>query len=299
MKKNKNLFKKIIIFLFILLMFFGGWGFLWISTFKIPDLNTISERRVSESTKIYDRTGEVLLYDLHRDTKRTLIPFSDISSTIKNATVAIEDAEFYQHKGVKPIAFLRSALANLKTMSFSQGGSTITQQVVKNSILTTEKKITRKLKEWVLAYKLEQVMTKEEILTLYLNEAPYGGNIYGIEEASLSFFGKNSKDLSLVESAYLAAIPQAPTFYSPYGNNRDRLEVRKNLVLSQMFRNNFIIEEEYLEAIKIELEFKKQEVLGIRAPHFVMYIKEYYDVAGNKPEKYYRRRDESYHNFRL
>ena len=140
MKKNKNLFKKIIILLFIFSMLVGGWIFLWISTFKIPDLKTISERRVSESTKIYDRTGEILLYDLHKDTKRTLIPFSDISSTIKNATVAIEDAEFYQHKGVKPLAFLRSALANLKTMSFSQGGSTITQQVVKNSILTTEKK---------------------------------------------------------------------------------------------------------------------------------------------------------------
>ncbi len=256
-------------------MFFGGIIFLWISTFKIPDLNTISERRVSESTKIYDRTGETLLYDLHKDTKRTIIPFTEISTNIKNATVAIEDAEFYQHNGVKPVAFLRSVLANLKTMSFSQGGSTITQQVVKNSILTTEKKITRKLKEWVLAYKLEQVMTKEEILALYLNEAPYGGNIYGIEEASLAFFDKNSKDLTLVESAYLAAIPQAPTFYSPYGNNRDRLEVRKNLVLSQMFKNNFINEEEYLEATKIELEFKKQETIGIQAPHFVMYIKQY------------------------
>ncbi len=272
---KKKITKKIIIFLFIFSMFFGGIIFLWISTFKVPDLKTISERRISESTKIYDRTGEILLYDLHKDTKRTIIPFTEISTYIKNASVAIEDAEFYQHKGIKPVAFLRSILANLKTMSFSQGGSTITQQVVKNSILTTEKKITRKLKEWVLAYKLEQIMTKEEILALYLNEAPYGGNIYGIEEASLAFFGKNSKDLTLVESAYLAAIPQAPTFYSPYGNNRDRLEVRKNLVLSQMFRNNFITEEEYLESIKNELEFKKQEVLGIRAPHFVMYIKGY------------------------
>ena len=125
-------------------------------------------------------------------------------------------------------------------------------------------------------------MTKEEILALYLNEAPYGGNIYGIEEASLSFFGKNSKDLDLVESAYLAAIPQAPTFYSPYGNNRDRLEIRKNLVLSQMFKNNFISEEEYLESVEIELEFRKQEVLGIRAPHFVMYIKEYLESKYGK-----------------
>ncbi|MFH0846258.1 MAG: transglycosylase domain-containing protein [Patescibacteria group bacterium] len=276
LKKIKRI-KKIewFLFFFVFCMFLGGIIFLWISTFKIPDLNTISDRRVSESTKIYDRTGEILLYDLHKNTKRTIVPYEEISSYIKNATVAIEDAEFYQHHGVKPLAFLRSALANLRTLSFGQGGSTITQQVVKNSILTSEKKITRKLKEWVLAYKLEQIMNKEEILTLYLNEAPYGGNIYGVEEASVTFFGKKAVDLNLVESAYLAAIPQAPTFYSPYGNNRDRLEVRKNLVLSQMLKNNFITLEEFNEAKNIKIEFQKKEEIGIRAPHFVMYIKQY------------------------
>jgi len=277
-----KILSKLILILFIFCMLFGGWIFLWISTFKIPDFNTISDRRVAESTKIYDKTGEILLYDLHKDTKRTLVPFSEISLYAKNAIVAIEDVEFYEHNGVKPIAFLRSVLANLKSMSFSQGGSTLTQQVVKNSILTTEKKINRKLKEWVLAYKLEQIMSKEEILGLYLNEAPYGGNIYGIEEASLAFFGKNSKDLDLVESAYLAAIPQAPTFYSPYGNNRDKLEERKNLVLSQMFKNGFISEEELSISIKINLEFKPRSETGILAPHFVMFIKEYLEKKYGK-----------------
>ncbi len=284
MKKNKakKLLPKLILLLFIFSMLCGGGIFLWISTFKIPDLQAISDRRVTESTKIYDRTGEILLYDLHKDTKRTIVPFSNISHYAKNAIVAIEDAEFYEHNGVKPIAFLRSIIVNLKSMSFSQGGSTLTQQVVKNSILTNEKKITRKLKEWVLAYKLEQIMSKEEILSLYLNEAPYGGNIYGIEEASIAFFGKNSIDLDLVESAYLAAIPKAPTFYSPYGNNRDKLEERKNLVLSQMLKNGFISEKEFLSGSKTKIEFKPRSETGILAPHFVMFIKEYLEEKYGK-----------------
>ena len=256
-------------------MFVGGGIFLWVASFKIPDLNSISERRVSESTKIYDRTGEILLYDLHKDAKRTIVPFTEISAYLKNATVAIEDAQFYQHQGIQIDAIFRSIKANLLSMSYSQGGSTITQQVVKNSILTTEKKLTRKLKEWVLALKLEKVMGKEEILALYLNESPYGGNIYGIEQASLSFFGKQSGDLNLAEAAYLAAIPQAPTFYSPYGNNRTALDDRKNLVLKRMLEERFITEQEYTDALQQEIIFQTKAETGIRAPHFVMYIKEY------------------------
>ncbi len=263
-------------------MFLGGGLFLWISTFKIPDLKTIAERRISESTKIYDRTGEILLYDLHKDIKRTLIPFDEISPYIKNAAVAIEDSEFYQHSGIKPLAILRSVFANIGSMSYSQGGSTITQQVVKNSILTTEKKITRKLKEWVLALKLEKAMNKEAILGLYLNESPYGGNIYGIEEASLAFFGKNSSDLNLVEAAYLAAIPQAPTYYSPYGNHKDDLENRKNLVLRRMYENNFITKQDYENGIQTVTEFQPKEEKGILAPHFVMFVKEYLETKYGK-----------------
>ncbi len=281
-RKNKKIIKKITPILFVFCMLLGGIILLWISTFKVPDLNTIVDRRISESTKIYDKTGEILLYDLHKDTKRTLVSFNEISPYMKNAAVAIEDAEFYQHNGIKPMAFLRSVLANIKTMSFSQGGSTITQQVVKNSILTTEKKITRKLKEWVLALKLEKLMSKEEILALYLNESPYGGNIYGVEEASLAFFGKNSKDINLVEAAYLAAIPQAPTFYSPYGNNRDKLEIRKDLVLSQMRLNGFITQDEFDKVKDIKIEFKPRSETGILAPHFVIYIKEYLESKYGK-----------------
>ncbi len=274
-KKRKYLILKLTAILFVFCMFGGGGIFLWISTFKIPDLDAISERRISESTKIYDRTGEILLYDLHKDVKRTIIPFNEISSHIKNATVAIEDSNFYQHKGIELDAIFRSIKANLFSLSYSQGGSTITQQVVKNSILTTEKKITRKLKEWVLSLKLEKIMDKESILNLYLNESPYGGNIYGVEEASRAFFGKEASEINLTEAAYLAAIPQAPTYYSPYGNHKEELEKRKNLVLIRMYQSGFITKQEYKKSLKTKIKFQPKEEKGIRAPHFVMYIKEY------------------------
>ncbi|MFA5935201.1 MAG: PBP1A family penicillin-binding protein [Candidatus Paceibacterota bacterium] len=248
---------------------------LWISTFKMPDLQSFEERKVSQSTKIYDRTGKILLYDIHENTRRTQVSYENISRHIKNATVAIEDAEFYQHGGIKFTSIIRAVLANLVSGQYSQGGSTITQQVIKNSLLTTEKTITRKLKEWVLSIKLEKIMTKDQILALYLNETPYGGNIYGVEEASKTFFGKNSSELSLAESAYLAAIPKAPTFYSPYGQNKDKLDIRQKLVLSKMLENKFITEEEYNTATKEKIEFQPQEKYGIRAPHFVEFIKQY------------------------
>ncbi|MBL7045956.1 MAG: transglycosylase domain-containing protein, partial [Parcubacteria group bacterium] len=127
-------------------------------------------------------------------------------------------------------------------------------------------------KEWVLSLKLEKVLSKEEILALYLNETPYGGSIYGIEEASQAYFGKSAADITLAESAYLAALPQAPTFYSPYGNNKDRLESRKNLVLEKMLENKFITEAEYKEAMEEDVAFDPRTDLGIKAPHFVFYV---------------------------
>jgi 1A family penicillin-binding protein len=276
--RNKRHFwlKTIFAIIVALGLFVSGAFLLWLSTLKIPDLTSFDERKISQSTKIYDRTGEVLLFDVHQYTKRTVIPFVDMSRNIKNATVAIEDAEFYQHKGIKPKSILRAVFSNLSEgRIYGQGGSTITQQVVKNSILTSEKKISRKLKEWVLALKLEKAMRKEDILELYLNETPYGGNIYGVEEASQSFFGKSASELTIAESAYLAALPQAPTYYSPYGNHRDQLEKRKNLVLEKMLENKFISEDEYQKALKENVSFQPQTDVGIRAPHFVMFIKEY------------------------
>ena len=271
-KKNP---KQVFIIVAAVFFVFCGLIALWISTFQMPDLNSFDTRVVTQSTKIYDRTGKILLYDVHADTKRTVVPFESISKNIKNATVAIEDATFYQHGGIKISSIIRSIFANIFSGSFSQGGSTITQQVIKNSLLTTEKTITRKLKEWFLSIELEKTMTKDQILSVYLNSNPYGGNIYGVEEASETFFGKKASDVTLAEAAYLAAIPKAPTYYSPYGQNKKQLDTRQKLVLSQMLENNFITKDEYKSAINENVTFLPQEKYGIRAPHFVEFIKQY------------------------
>lgn len=256
-------------------LFVGG-SVIWAATLNIPDFDAFfQERVISESTKIYDRTGEIILYDVHGTIKRTVIPLEDIADYVQKATLAIEDAEFYEHQGIKPSATLRAVLINLSTGQLQQGGSTITQQVIKNTLLTKDKKISRKIKEWVLALKLERAMNKDQILNLYFNETPYGGSIYGIEEAARAYFGKSAKDLNLVESAYLAALPQAPTYYSPYGNNRDKLEDRKNLVLKRMTQLGFITALEAEEAKNTAVKFERPDDSGIKAPHFVIYILDY------------------------
>lgn len=254
--------------------FVGGIVFVWAATFKIPDIDSLQSRKVTQSTKIYDRTGSVLLYDLHEDVDRTLVPIEDMSVHIRNATVAIEDSTFYEHAGVRPLATLRAVVLQPLRGKGVQGGSTITQQVVKNSVLTSERAISRKLIEWVVALRLEQKLTKDEILELYLNESPYGGTIYGVEEAARSFFGKPAREVTLAEAAYLAALPQAPTYYSPYGNNRQALEERKNLVLSRMRELNFITDQDLEAARKEIVVFDAQAVSGIRAPHFVFFVRE-------------------------
>jgi len=249
----------------------------WAIFASIPAVDTIENRIVGESTKIYDRTGEVLLYDVHGSMRRTEIPFEDISPYIRNATVAIEDATFYEHNGFRPMAFLRAILVNLglKEGFRGQGGSTITQQVVKNTLLTADKTPIRKAKEIILAMKLERIATKEEILNIYLNETSYGGTVYGVEEASRYFFGKAAKEVTLAEAAYLAALPQAPTRYSPYGNHTDELEERKNLVLARMKNAGYINESEYDGALAEHVQFREELEAGIKAPHFVFYIREY------------------------
>lgn len=275
-KQSKELVIDAIIVFFAIGLVAASVLFVWISTLKIPDLSTFEDRRILQSTKIFDRTGEILLYDLHQDVRRTIVPYEDISRHIKNATVAIEDDTFFEHWGVRPLAILRAAITNLLggDLLGGQGGSTITQQVIKNALLEQEKTITRKIKEAILAIRLDQQLSKEEILAHYLNESPYGGTIYGVEEASWSFFGKPSSDVTLGEAAYIAALPQAPTRYSPYGNNTDLLENRKNLVLKQMLKNGFITEEEYDAGMAEDVKFLPQANTGIRAPHFVMYVRE-------------------------
>ncbi|MFM2423847.1 MAG: hypothetical protein RLZZ70_234 [Candidatus Parcubacteria bacterium] len=249
---------------------------IWVSTLEIPDLSSFEDRRVLQSTKIYDRTGEILLYDLHQDVKRTIVPFEEISRHLKNATVAIEDERFYSHFGIDLKAIARAAFVNTTQGDLlgGQGGSTLTQQVIKNSVLERDKKLSRKVKEAILSVKLERTLSKDEILAVYLNEVPYGGTIYGVEEAAQTFFGKKAADVTLAEAAYLSSLPQAPTYLSPYGNNREDLDSRKNTTLLKMYQNGMITEEEYNNAKAESPEFLPQAVTGIRAPHFVMFIRE-------------------------
>ena len=253
----------------------AGTTLLWVSALPLPDFASFEQRKVAESTKIYDRTGKILLFDVHKDIKRTVVPLDEISRHMKNATIAIEDSEFYEHHGIKITAIVRAFFVNLLAGETIQGGSTITQQAIKNTLLSNERRLTRKIKEAVLAIKLERVLSKDEILEIYLNETPYGGNIYGVEEASLAFFGKRAKDLGLAESAYLAGLTKAPTYYSPYGEHRDKLEERKDVVFDRMAELGFITEEEALAGKGEEVLFAPRQELSIKAPHFVIYVREH------------------------
>jgi 1A family penicillin-binding protein len=255
-------------------MLIAGIGILWAALTPIPDLNSFDSRKVAQSTKIYDREGKTVLYDLNHDVRRNVVPLAEISPNLQKAAIAIEDADFYHHSGVSLTAVARAIVVDIQTMSFAQGGSTITQQVVKNTILSGDKSPIRKFQEWVLAWKLEQRYSKDQILEFYFNVTPYGGTLYGAEVAARAFYGKSANDLSLPEAAYLAAIPQLPTYYSPYGNNREDLDARKDYVLERMQILGYITEEEKAAAQKETVVFSRQQNNTIIAPHFVFYIEQ-------------------------
>lgn len=252
---------------------FGFFGFLYI-TKDLPSPEILENRQVAESTKIFDRTGETLLYEIHGEEKRTIIPFEEIPIHIKQAAIAIEDANFYEHSAVDFKSIIRAFLKNLVSGQVVQGGSTITQQLAKNAFLSPQRTLTRKLKELVLATRLEKQYTKDEILNLYLNQIPYGSNAYGIEAAARTFFSKSAKDLNLAEAALLAALPKAPSYYSPYGSHVQELMARKDLVLEKMSELGYVSKIEKDSAIKVKLEFS-QQASGIKAPHFVITMQEY------------------------
>jgi len=264
------------IFLSCISLVFLGLGIflLWFTTLSTPSLDSFDDKLLGQSAKIYDRTGTVLLYDLSQKVRRSVVPLETISPWIVKATISIEDKEFYTHKGIKITSLIRATLKNITSGEYAQGGSTITQQVVKNSFLTTDKKIIRKIKEIFLAVKLEKNMTKDEIMTLYLNNSPYGGNIYGVEEASQVFFGKHAKDVTLPEAAILASLPKAPSTYNPYFGKKDLLLARKNLVLEEMYKSNLITQEEKKKAQEETIIFQPKNLGSIKAAHFVMYLKE-------------------------
>lgn len=275
-KRKKKIIKalfKLAFFCFLLLGFFTLGVFAYFAK-DLPDPEKIQERQIVQSTKIYDRTGKVVLYDIHGEEKRTVISFEEIPQFIKETTIVAEDDNFYHHLGFDLRGIIRAALANLKGQKIIQGGSTITQQFIKNAILSPEKTFARKIREAILALKLEIKYSKDEILGFYLNQVPYGSNAYGIEAGARTFFDKPAKDLTLAEAALLAALPKAPSYYSPYGSRADELKTRQEYILDRLNKFGYITEEKAEEAKRQKLTYSPERY-GIKAPHLVMYIKEY------------------------
>ena len=244
----------------------------------LPSVKLLTDSPPSLTTKIYDRHG-VLLYQIYKDENRTLVKLSDLPKHLIDATLAAEDKNFYHHFGIDPAGILRATYNNLIGCNLKigtctlQGGSTITQQLIKNTLLTPERTFTRKLKELVLALSTEAVYSKDEILQMYLNQVGYGGTAYGVEQASWQYFGKSARDLSLSESAMLAGLPISPTILSPFSTSPFLGKIRQQQVLESMVARQMISENDKLEALDTPLIFHPQGV-EIRAPHFVMYIKD-------------------------
>ncbi|KKU10418.1 MAG: Penicillin-binding protein, 1A family [Candidatus Woesebacteria bacterium GW2011_GWB1_45_5] len=237
----------------------------------LPSPKDLDRRSPEVSTKIYDRNGN-LLYKIYKDKNRTIVPLSQIPQHVRLATLAAEDAEFYSHAGFSLRGISRAFFKNLETGKL-QGGSTITQQLVKNALLSPEKTVIRKIKEVILSVEVEATYSKDQILEMYLNEVSYGGTAYGIEEASQEYFGKGVGELNLAEAALLAGLPQSPTRFSPFGASPDLAFERQREVLRLMKINKFITLEAEEETSNMRLTFvpNRTEIL---APHFVMYIRQ-------------------------
>jgi penicillin-binding protein 1C len=258
---------KKIIFLTSLLFVFAFLGWLF---YDIPSPKNLSSGNLPVSTKIFDRNGK-LIYEIYADQRRTPVDINKLPDYVKNSTIAIEDREFYKHHGFSLTGIARAFYKTVFKRKL-EGGSTLTQQLVKNSLLTPERTIKRKIKEFVLATLVEIIYPKDKILEMYLNQIPYGSTAYGIESASELYFGKEAKDLTLAEAALLAGLPAAPTAYSPFGANPERAKVRQELVLKRMVEDGYISQEEADKAKKEELKYAKPQKL--KAPHFTLWVKE-------------------------
>lgn len=239
----------------------------------LPSLDHIRDLPHDRTSILYDRTGTQELYRLYAEENRIVLPHGRIPDTIRQATLAAEDKNFFIHPGIDTPSLFRALIKNLRSGSIRQGGSTITQQVARALYLTREKTFSRKLKEIVLALKIEQVLDKDEILDLYLNTVPYGANAYGIETAANTYFGKSASDLTVEEAAFLAALPSAPSALSPYGEGRSELIRRKRHILIAMHELGAISTDAFKQADSVDLlEQVRPRQESIRAPHFVFFI---------------------------
>lgn len=256
---------------FFTIFVFYTWSILT-AAYQLPTPKRLAFPEQPLTTEFYDRNG-TLLYRLYEGRNTSLIVLSDLPSYLLQATIAVEDKNFYKHNGVDFTAIIRAFYNNYSKETI-EGASTITQQLIKNSLLSPEKTYRRKIKEIILSMWAESIYSKDQILAMYLNNAPYGGINWGIEAASQSYFGKSAHNLTLGEAAYLAGLPLSPSEYSPYGTRPELGRVRQKEVLQKMVENKYISRQQADEAISKELNIKPQ-LSDIQAPHFVMYTKSY------------------------
>lgn len=271
-KRKKRLFKKrlflsvvIFVFLIFLIIFY---------LFILKDLPSpagLQQDTQPQSTRIYDRNG-ILLYTIFADKNQTFVPLSSMPKNLQHATIAIEDKDFYKHGALDFRGIIRAAYSTVFKKQL-QGGSTLTQQLVKTTLLTPDRTIQRKVKEIILSFATEIIYPKDKILEMYLNQVPYGGTSYGAETASITFFGKKVKDLTLAESAYLAGLPESPSRFSPFGTHPELAFNRQRTILNKMYEQKYITKNELDNALKEKLQFQKLSN-KILAPHFVFYIKD-------------------------
>ncbi|MDD3399619.1 MAG: transglycosylase domain-containing protein [Candidatus Paceibacterota bacterium] len=273
-KENKwHLALKIILGCFLFSVFFVAAVFVYFAK-DLPRPELFTEKPFVLPTKIYDSKGETLLYQIYGEEKRTVVSLDQISDNLEQAVLAAEDSNFYNHFGLDIEGIMRSVFKNIQTGTLNYGGSTLTQQLIRSSFLTLDKTASRKIKEIILSLELERRYSKDEILSFYLNQVPFGSNCYGVEAASQTFFNKPAADVSLEEAALLASLINGTTRFSPYGSHVDELYARRDYVLDRMVALKYITEDEANEAKEGKAEFA-ESTNPIKAPHFALYVREY------------------------
>jgi len=273
--KKKRALKIIAVFGFILLgIFISGAALFVYYTKDLPRPEKFTEGLISQPTEIYDRSGKILLYEIVGKERRKIVSFDKIPEHLKKAVITAEDRNFYQHKGIDIEAVLRAIVTDLRSGKPSQGGSTISQQLIRCYFLTRNKTFKRKTREIVLTLELERRYSKDQILGWYLNIIPFGSNLYGVEAASQAFFGKDVSQISLSEAATLAALIRSPSYLWPYGQHKKELLARRDYILEGMMEQGYITKKQRDEAVSENIVFLPQTV-KIKAPHFVMFVKKF------------------------
>ncbi len=255
-----------------LLGFIGAFAvFAWYAR-DLPSPNKLSQT-LGSTTVFYDRDGKVL-YEIYKDKNRVPVALSEVSDFVKKGTIAVEDKDFYKHQGISERGLIRAFL-NILLRRGIQGGSTITQQLIKNVLLTPKQTASRKIQEMILAIEVERRYTKDQILQMYLNEAPYGGSLWGVGSAAKGYFNKSPKELDLAEAAFIAGLPQSPSYYSPFIGKNNAWKGRSYAVLRRMREDGYITRKQESEAQK-EVDAMKftEPNIAINAPHFVFYTKD-------------------------